>query len=481
MAAVGSESTGFIESLADVCGSSAPALRLLISVLLGYPLAFLYRHLIFQRSASEQHLYFTLSGILLCYFNYGFDVLHIVGSILVLYILLLTQGGSRLSVGVALTYFMGYLLLGYYYTETDGYDIKWTMPYCVFTLKAISVVFDVYDGKKEKHKLGSDQKYNALSQIPSLLEISGYSFFYGTCLVGPQMPFNRYLNFVEKKSSFPNSEPNSVGPGVYRGAAGILYLVFFLVGNAYFPFDYIYSDDYKNKAFISKFFIMGIWGKVIYTKYLISWILSEGSCIITGLTYNGKDEMGEDRWDGCANVNLIRFETATKFGHLIDGFNITTNKWVATYIYKRMRFLGNKLVSQAAALAFLAVWHGLHFTYYLTFFLEFTVMKLEHDVEGIVSRSPRLSSILRSPNTAVKITKYILLKLYVLVFFSYCIVPFAVIKWDLANQAFSEVYYIGHVLYFGWLFAYPLYKYLTKKSRKVESTHQNGVETNKNK
>lgn len=31
----------------------------------------------------------------------------------------------------------GYLLAGYYYTATLDYDIKWTMPQCVLTLKLI--------------------------------------------------------------------------------------------------------------------------------------------------------------------------------------------------------------------------------------------------------------------------------------------------------------------------------------------------------
>lgn len=42
--------------------------------------------------------------------------------------------------------------------------------------------------------------------------------------------------------------------------------------------------------------------------------------------------------------------------------------------------MGNRYISQAAALAFLAVWHGLHSGYYITFFNEFIVMYLEKDV-----------------------------------------------------------------------------------------------------
>lgn len=33
-----------------------------------------------------------------------------------------------------------YLLTGYYYTATDEYDIKWTMPHCVLTLKLIGMM-----------------------------------------------------------------------------------------------------------------------------------------------------------------------------------------------------------------------------------------------------------------------------------------------------------------------------------------------------
>lgn len=48
-----------------------------------------------------------------------------------------------------------------------------------------------------------------------------------------------------------------------------------------------------------------------------------------GLTYNGEDEHGNIKWDGCANVKLRVFEGAVKFGHLIASFNINTNHWVA--------------------------------------------------------------------------------------------------------------------------------------------------------
>jgi len=114
-------------------------------------------------------------------------------------------------------------------------------------------------------------------------------------------------------------------------------------------------------------------------------------CITFGLTYNGKNQDGSSRWDGCANVKLRRFETATQFNHYILSFNINTNHWCAEYIYKRLKFLGSKIYSQLLTLLFLALWHGFHSGYYHCFFMEFVVMYFERDVS--MQKVERLNAI----------------------------------------------------------------------------------------
>ena len=103
-------------------------------------------------------------------------------------------------------------------------------------------------------------------------------------------------------------------------------------------------------------------------------------CITFGLTYNGRDENDEPKWDGCSNVRLLTFENATTFNHYILSFNTNTNHWCAEYIYKRLKFLGSRIMSQVMTLLFLAVWHGFHSGYYLCFFMEFIIMYFEKDV-----------------------------------------------------------------------------------------------------
>lgn len=69
------------------------------------------------------------------------------------------------------------------------------------------------------------------------------------------------------------------------------------------------------------------------------------------------------------------FPAMMKFTHIVTKlYSFCRN------VYKRLKFLGNREISQLAALLFLAVWHGLHTGYYMCFFMEFLVMNAEKKV-----------------------------------------------------------------------------------------------------
>lgn len=56
---------------------------------------------------------------------------------------------------------------------------------------------------------------------------------------------------------------------------------------------------------------------------------------------------------------------------------MNTNYWAKLYVFKRLRFLGNKNLSALGVLLFLAVWHGTHPGYFICFGLEFMDMETE--------------------------------------------------------------------------------------------------------
>lgn len=99
-----------------------------------------------------------------------------------------------------------------------------------------------------------------------------------------------------------------------------------------------------------------------------------------GISYACKNADGEHDWSGCCNVNLILLETGNPMGHYVQSFNINTNQWLAQYVYKRLKFLNNRTISYATALTFLAVWHGFHSGYYMSFLIEYMIITIEKQV-----------------------------------------------------------------------------------------------------
>ncbi|EEC04873.1 complement c3f, putative [Ixodes scapularis] len=454
-----SDEPGIVGQLASYLGSSEPAFRLLLTVLAGYPLALVHRNFFLNKNPVSQHLYFTVCGLLLCCFNYGFNVYHSLLNILVVYAVLRLIGGTLASVAFSFIFCMGYLVLGYYFTATKEYDITWTMPHCILALRLVGLVFDVYDGKKDPATLPYDQKRTALQGVPSLLEVMGHSYFFGGFLVGPQFPMKRYLDFVQGTFFTKKGEkPSCIVPALMRMGLGLLCLLFSQLGSLWLDEKYMLSDEYMvSRACCRPEAEMehNLKNESRHCHHLGR--LQEGSCIMAGLTHNGKDENGNDLWNGCVNISVWRFETTTTFDGIIKTFNINTNLWVAQYVFKRLRFLGNKQLSQLLALLFLAVWHGLHSGYYVCFFNEFIVMKFEKDMVEVIERVDWLKRLVY--HRYLQVPRFILLKLYVLCMFGYCIVPFALLSFDRYTQAYGRIYWLGHIVYLGW---FPLAPFVFK-------------------
>ena len=99
----------------------------------------------------------------------------------------------------------------------------------------------------------------------------------------------------------------------------------------FLPEDWPANDGFFSTPFIAKLLLMPIWVKLILAKYLSMWLMAEGICAVSGLSYVGLKETDSGPkadWTGCANVKLRRLESAQKFGHYIEAFNINTNSWV---------------------------------------------------------------------------------------------------------------------------------------------------------
>ncbi|CAH1102115.1 unnamed protein product [Psylliodes chrysocephalus] len=460
--------SGVISYLSQQIGVTEPALRLIFTLLAGYPLALIHRKFIYDKKPLLQHLYFIVTGFLLGFWNYGTDIFHCVFATLFTFGTLGILKGTTASVVVTFVFNLGYLLLGYNYASTDNYDINWTMPQCILTLRLIGVAFDLFDGRQPIDTLSADSKKLALLQPPNLLEIFGHAFFPSSFLVGPQFSMKRYLEFVDGKYNAKDGPPDSTSAALRRFSYGLIYLSIFQMLGMFVSDEYLITDEFANVSFLKKMLLLGVWGRYTLYKYISCWLLAEGACILFGVAYNGTDDKGEIKWDGAENIKLGIFENTTEFNHYIKSFNVNTNNWIAQYVYKRLKFLGNRQLSQFFSLLFLAIWHGLHSGYYVCFFFEFIVIFMERQIKSIVNSNQTLTNFFSNP--ALQLPLQIVLRLYTFVFMGWCLLPFALLQYPRYFRAFANVSYVGAILFMGWPVLYaPFIRFVLRKYGKKKA------------
>lgn len=108
---------------------------------------------------------------------------------------------------------------GYYVTQVGSeYSFTWTIPQCVLTLRLIALTFDVYDGHRnaklstdsptvQAKRLHSSQakpinEDTAVERIPTLIELFSHAYFPGSFLIGPQVKYKNYLNYIHSNENF---------------------------------------------------------------------------------------------------------------------------------------------------------------------------------------------------------------------------------------------------------------------------------------
>ncbi|KAL0902652.1 hypothetical protein ABMA27_000476 [Loxostege sticticalis] len=442
---------------ADLIGTTEPGLKLLISILMGYPLAIVYHKYVRIQYKEHRNNYFILTGFDMAFYNFGISMFHNIIPAVVMYVSTMVLGPGKKNVIVSLIFNMGYLLIGYVVTESEDYDITWTMPHCVLTLKLIALSFDLWDGKKmsKGEELSANAKKTALTTAPTFLELIGFVYFPACFLVGPIFSFRRYSDYINDKFPLDKEEDVYNKQAMTRLIQGMIYLIAFQVGVTVFSMKYIQSDEFWDAGIFYRHLYCGLWAHFALYKYISCWLLTEASCIRFGLSYNGSekdDDKVVSKWDGCSNIKLLRFEFATKFQHYIDSFNCNTNHFAAEYIYKRLKFLGDRNLSQGCTLLFLALWHGTRSGYYMTFFNEFMIMYMEKEFESIISKTNIYKRMWA--NTAISYALYFLLKLYTIVFMGWSLVPFDVKVFSKWWSIYASLYFSGFLFFLPWAFAY---------------------------
>ncbi|KAG0206698.1 hypothetical protein BGX28_001897 [Mortierella sp. GBA30] len=525
---------GLTQSLSSSSGVPEPSLRLLLTVLAGYPIAFFYRLIFLNKTSSiigesARNSFFLVTGLLLSYYFNSYDVVHplttCVGTWFVCKIIgVIAPKNRSLASSVSFVFNFGYLLLSYRYAATEDYDICYTMQQCVQCLRMIGYGMDFMDGqpkpenKKKKEALvaaeslatlveekkahpgkadhGIEQvavaptaaavtsvrektpisfgRDIALPQLPTLQETIGYAFFPFAFLVGPQFSFSLYKKFISMEL-FNVPVPSSAGRdkvlaaeaaatanGIPQGSLryatrcfslGVFYLGLGQVLGGYFPTAALLGKAFLERSFLERVFIFWWTGKTVLNKYLGIWTIAEGPCVLSGITFNGYDDEGRPEWDGLRNVNPLKYEFATSLNQIIASFNMNTNYWAKLYVFKRLRFLGNKNLSALGVLLFLAVWHGTHIGYFFCFGLEFMDMETERRLSARFGRpiNAFIASKHGVTHAVLKATWKVFTWLLTTSALYFAAVPFDLLQLDKSLAAVRSINYLGIYVMLGLL------------------------------
>ncbi len=94
-----------------------------------------------------------------------------------------------------------------------------------------------------------------------------------------------------------NLVPHSAGPATRKALAGLLWIGLFLVFSGWYNVALVLSDRYMTFSFPYRVWILQLLGFTSRMKYYGVWSLTEGACIMAGISYNGIDEKtGHAKW-----------------------------------------------------------------------------------------------------------------------------------------------------------------------------------------
>lgn len=365
--------------LSEYTGLATDQLNFIISQLVALGVATLYRTVLHpsKTTTAVRHAFGLVCGLLMGYFCFGFQALHLAGLPAVCYIVIITQN-PHIMHGMVLTVALMYLSCLHLHRQIydyGSYGLDISGPLMVITQKVSSLAFSLHDGltKKENEMTGS-QKLHAVYKTPSFIEYFSYTLLFPSLMAGPVIFYNDYIEFIEgkayskiqgtsQKDNFIVHEPSPtkiICRKLFVATACAYTFVLFLPK---FPISRTKEDSFINNTSMSyKFWYLTVSTTLMRFKYYFAWTLADAICNNCGLGFNGYNADGSSKWDRFSNVDIFSFEFATSLKQAIEAWNKGTNIWLRTLVYER-----TKKYPTLLTYALSAVWHGFYPGYYLTF------------------------------------------------------------------------------------------------------------------
>ncbi|PVH98256.1 MBOAT-domain-containing protein [Periconia macrospinosa] len=377
------------EYVGSALGTSADELKLVFTFYLSYPLAAVLKRIPDQEVWKKNAF---VIGVSLFYLIGLFDLWAGLRTLLIsaygTYIIA-SQIDSPYMPWIGFVFQMGHLSMNHIIRQNvnDASLIDITGAQMVLVMKLTAFCWNVQDGRLPDSELSDFQKEHAIRTLPSLIDYTGYVFFFPALMGGPAFDYCDYSNYITSTmftlppgtdpSKAPPTRkkrkiPRSGTPAAIKAITGSLWILGFLKFSAWYNPAFLLSDDWTKYWFLRRVWHLYMFGLTSRMKYYGVWSLAEGSCILSGIGYNGVDPAtGRAKWDRLTNIKPWEIETAQNTRAYLNNWNINTNQWLRNYMYLRVTPKGKKPGFRATLATFVtsAFWHGFYPGYYLAFVL----------------------------------------------------------------------------------------------------------------
>ncbi|KAI8061625.1 MBOAT, membrane-bound O-acyltransferase family-domain-containing protein [Gongronella butleri] len=447
----------------------ADHLKLVFCIVSAFPAAVVHRCLPNAFIKHWMTILFT-SFLMLKVLNASRGFAHIIGTSLFSYIFTKYYRGSR---GPWINFALIMISLAACHLERQFSGVQgdtkldYSGALMVVIMKLSSFGFNVRDGRVDVSVLSSHQARMKVDAYPSLLAFYGWILFFPGFLVGPPCEFMDYMRLVtlplHETSPEPlKSEQRSTRLVPWRPLLAMLAKVtVFLVGLVYihptYNFDAMVAYPYLGYSPLKRFLFVQVTGVLTRFRFYVVWLLSEGPCMISGISFNGFDKTtNRPLWNRVTPVS-VSVEWSPNIQVTVSRWNMFANRWLKNYVFVRVLPIVGKSKAGLITYSVSAVWHGFlpgYYIYFLTMgFLQFVGLMWRKTVRPLF-----LTADTQEPLPVWK-TAYDVMCIFVTMSFTNTLSAcFMLLNWDKNIIVLKSFYFYPYIISFGGLFFWVLFK-----------------------
>ena len=368
------------ENLSKKIGAPENQIALIITMLCIIPFSFLNY---FIHGRKIRLIYSLVLGFLFQFSIYKLNTFHIFISAIFTYLFIKFCGRkySAYYVFIGSLIYLSYLHVKRMFRTFEGWKIDDpTTIYMMSICKFSSLAFSYEDGEKkdEEFKNSHHREYKVV-EMPNLLEVLSFVYFYPTSIIGPSIEYKDFINFICETDCYSKLNEKIL----YILKNGFLYFIgsfacmgFYAVLAQKLPVSRVVEEDFgkHNIFYVLGYIYLCIPG--VRARYYSGWLLSYATVIFTGAAYTEKKDK-----DGNTIITLekgiygsiVTCEWGINPKDSMTDWNNTIHLWLKYNVYtrvvniKRKPFENNWAIASFCTFISSAVWHGYYLTYYITF------------------------------------------------------------------------------------------------------------------